>query len=338
MSVFTRSETYRPFKYAWAVEEAKRHAIDMFWDIHEVDLTDDLRQYKSEGGLETKNVSHEQNKLLVDSLLCLFTELDKTVGEGYTKLLPHILNNEIRNLLMTFAAREVTHQRAYALAAETFGFPDSAWVGFKEYVEMQDKLDLLSTDVGDLSIPLNACKHLGKILLGEKIGLFGAFTSFLNLKRYGILIGFNDVNQWSLWDETAHVQGNIKALKAMSEDLTKEEVKELTKFLVDLSSEYVECENKLLDLLYGMVPQEGLSLVSHKEYIEYIRYEVLKDLNISIGTELTIPEEFEFMEWLTSGENHDNFFEKKVTDYSHEPLKGEVNYDKYSKILEDRLY
>jgi len=337
MSVFVRSETYRPFKYPWAVEEAKRHSIDMFWDVHEVDLIDDLRQYKSEGGLETKNVSHAQNKRLIDTLLCLFTELDKTVGEGYTKILPHILNNEIRNLLMTFSCREVTHQRAYALAAETFGFADSDWLAFKDYVQMQDKLDLLNSDLGDLSVPLNACKHLGKILLGEKIGLFGAFTSFLNLKRYGLLIGFNDVNQWSLWDETAHVQGNIKSLKAMAEDLNKDEIKDLTRFLIKLSSEYVECEHKLLDLLYDMVPQEGLTLESHKEYINFIRYDVLKDLGISVK-KLTIPEEFEFMDWLTSGENHDNFFEKKVTDYSHEPLKGEVSYDKYLKILENRLY
>jgi ribonucleotide reductase beta subunit family protein with ferritin-like domain len=339
LSVFKESETYRPFKYPWAVEAAKEHAIDMHWDVHEVDLLDDIRQFKSDGGLETENVSHKQNKELIASQICLFTEIDKNVGVGYKKLIPYVKNNEISNLLSTFLAREVVHQRAYALAAETFGFPDSAWVEFKDYVEMQDKLDLIDKDIGDLSQPINAAKHLCKVLLGEGIGLFGAFSSFLNFKTKGLLIGFNDINQWSLNDENFHVKYNIKIVKEMLKDCTEDEVSEFKDFAIEMAFEYEACELAYVDLLPD---QDGLTKEGYARYFKHLKETRLKELGVlnrlKLSSPSTIPEEFEFMEWLTTGGHHDNFFEKKITDYSHEPLKGNVDYNKYKGILEEKLY
>lgn len=166
MSVFKESLSYRPFKYPWAVSAAKKHTIDMHWAEHQVELQDDLIQYNSANGLKTKGVSHQENKATLDFNLSLFTEMDKSVGQGYTKLLPSIGNNEIRNLLLTFAAREVVHQRAYALAAETFGFPDDSWVMFREYVEMQNKIDLL-TATETVGSKFESARLLATILLGR---------------------------------------------------------------------------------------------------------------------------------------------------------------------------
>ena len=92
MSVFEESKSYRPFKYPKLVELSKVHSVDMHWTEAQIDLTDDLRQYNSKNGLSTKEVSHSTNKHIIDSILCLFTELDKTVANGYTKLLPLVKN------------------------------------------------------------------------------------------------------------------------------------------------------------------------------------------------------------------------------------------------------
>ena len=160
MSIFEQSKSYRPFVYPWMVEAEVKHRVDMHWSEVQVDLSDDLRQYHSKGGLGTPTVTHESNKARLEKLLPLFTESDASVGAGYAQLLAHIGNNETRMLLMTQAAREVTHARGYALANETFGFPESSWASFLEYQEMSDKIDLLRADCGDLSIPLNWCKVL----------------------------------------------------------------------------------------------------------------------------------------------------------------------------------
>lgn len=337
MSIFEESKSYRPFKYPWAVEAEKKHTIDMHWHENQTDLADDLRQYHSKDGMKTDNVSHESNKNILNKLLMLFTEMDASVGEGYTRLLPHVKNNEIRTLLIVHAAREVRHQRAYALAAETFGFTSTQWGEFQQYEEMRNKLELLVQNVGDLSKPINFAKYLGVILLGEGISLFGAFSCLLNLKRYGLMMGFNVVNEWSLADEDDHVNNNIRILKTIiNEDLTENEVFELKFFLVDAVEKYVHAERVFIDLVFQMGNQEGMTKGEVKEYISFLgryRQYQLDLLPAEEVGESPLP----WMDYILSGSKHTNFFETKVTEYSHNGLTGEVDYSKYRDILEERF-
>lgn len=329
MSIFTESKSYRPFSYPWAVEAAQKHSIDMYWDSHQVELQDDLRQYNSKDGLATQNVSHTTNQNIVKKTLCLFTEMDKTVGEGYTKILNKVRNNEIRNMLMTFAQREVVHQRAYALAAETFGFTDSDWSEFSEYAEMREKLDVMSRSFykEDTSPTLAFAIDLVQIAIGEGIGLFGAFASLLNFKRWGKLVGFNDINQWSLKDEQEHVIYNFRVISEVFKELTEAEKIELHNVIDQLVKAYVDAEHKFIDLVYEMGNQEGLTKEELKEYILYLA-ELRKFQLGLIGVREVRKNPLPWMEWLVSGATQDNFFEKKVTDYSH-GLTGKVDYSKY---------
>lgn len=329
MSVFKTSESYRPFQYPWAVEAARKHAIDMFWDIHQVELQDDLRQYNSKDGLATPNVSHEINKKIIDDTVCLFTEMDKVVGEGYTTLLPFIKNNEIRNMLMTFAAREVVHQRAYALAAETFGFTDGDWSRFREYKEMREKIEVMGGKFFEANHrdEMKAAIILAQIAIGEGLGLFGAFTNLLNFKRFGKIIGFNDINQWSLIDEQEHVVNNFRALREMRKDLSEVENLYLNEMIVKIVEAYVNAENNYLDLVYSIGNQEDFTKEQAKENILYLSELRMYQMGLISATEVR-KNPAPWMEWLVSGAKHDNFFEKKVTDYSH-GLVGKVDYAKY---------
>lgn len=336
MSVFKTSEAYRPFLYSWAVEAAKKHSIDMHWHENQIELQDDLRQYNSKDGLKTKNVSHEVHKNIVDKVICLFTEMDKTVGEGYTKVLPFVRNNEIRNMMMTFASREVIHQRSYALLAETFGFSDSDWIAFADYAEMREKLDTMVDDYStdDMRDEMKFCIGLSQLLLGEGIGLFAAFTVLLNFKRQGLFVGFNDVNSWSLKDEQEHVINNIRTLKEAMKDLTEVERILLLDIIDGLIIRYVDAEHKFLDLVYEMGDQEDLTKESAKDYITYLgelrRFQIGM---ISAGEVRQNP--LPWMEWMLTGASHSNFFEKRVTDYSHSGLIGEINYNRYHNLLDN---
>lgn len=335
-SIFIENKSYRPFAHPWAVEIEKRHAIDMHWHEAQTDLADDLRQYHTEDGMKTDNVSHESNKNMLNKLLMLFVEMDASVGEGYTRLLPHVKNNEIRTMMMTFAAREVRHQRAYALAAETFGFTNSQWGEFAEYKEMNDKLDLMLQDVGDLSKPINFAKYLSVILLGEGISLFGAFACLLNLKRYGLMMGFNNVNEWSLLDESEHVEGNIKTLfEIKSCDLTDEENEELNEFIRKTVRSYEKAEHTFLDLVFEMGDQEGMTLQEAKDYISFLGRFRKYQLGL-LPFEDVGENPLSWMDYILSGSKHTNFFENKVTDYSHNGLSGDVDYSKFMSALEDR--
>lgn len=333
MSVFEVSKAYRPFSYPWAAEAAKRQMIDLYWDVHQLDLSDDVRQYHSVDGLKSKTVSHEVNKAIVKKLLCLFTELDRTVAEGYTKIIPFAKNNEIRNLLMTHAAKEVVHQRAYAIAAETFGFSDQEWLEFQDYVEMRDKLDVMSDQLYDEQDrpEMKFCIGLSQILLGEGIGLFAAFVTLLNYKRQGRLMGFNDVNQWSLIDEQDHVDNNIKILKAARKSLTEAENIVLDKIILKLVRSYVDAEHRLIRMIYKDGEQEDLTGEQVEDYIEYLGE--LREASLGLRKARDVrPNPLKWMEWML-GAKHDNFFEKRVTDYSHNKLEGDVDWNQYAHLV-----
>ena len=334
MSVFKESKSYRPFTYSWAAEAAQRHEVDMYWSTHQINLQDDIQQYYSKEGLKTTTVSHEQNKAILDKTLCLFTEMDRTVGAGYTEVLPFIKNNEIRNMMLRFASREVTHQAAYALAAETFGFSNSDWTAFAEYKEMVDKLDAMGENVvpDGARDELRATIKLTQILLGEGVGLFGAFATLLNQKRHGILNGFNDINEWSLKDEQEHVINNIRTVQEMKLDLTEIERMALEYVTRRFIDRFREAEYKYLELVFELGGAEGLTLAEMKGYIDYLCQLRLFQLGyVSLADVPTNP--LPWMEWLLGANKHSNFFEKKVTDYVHKELPGEINYNRYRRML-----
>ena len=333
-SVLTQSESYRPFHFPWAIETAKKQVIDMTWDVHQIELQDDLRQYNSKDGLATRNFSHEHNKKIVDTLSLSFTEMDRGVAQGYVKLIPYSKNNEVLTADITMAFKETIHQRAYALAAESFGFTDADWVAFKQYQEMNAKIDAISgSEEIDPSTRLGYCKLRTQIAMGEGIGLFGSFTSFLNFKRFGKLMGFNDVNSWSLSDETGHVEYNFRVIENEEKLLSYVERLELKKFTEQVVENYVLAEHSFIDLIGD---QEDLPREKLKEYIVYIGKLRLYQRNYLDFKE--VPENpLDWMDHILSAGKAENFFEKKVTSYSHQPLIGEIDYSGYATAALSRV-
>ena len=85
-----------------------------------------------------------QRKITSPTFLRLFTQADVAVGQNYyDQLIPKFKNNEVRNMLGSFACREAIHQRAYALLNETLSSPPEEYHAFLEYSEMADKIDFM---------------------------------------------------------------------------------------------------------------------------------------------------------------------------------------------------
>ena len=329
MSIFKETIAYRPFNYPWAMDMAVEHNIALYWDTHQLDLSSDLPQFHNEGGLETANVSHASNKNMLEKMLSLFTQMDVAAGSLYRVLMPHVKNNEISNMWMAFSNREGAHQRAYALGVEEFGFPESTWSEFMEYDEMFKKIDLMTNlHSRDLTNKLDFSKTVAQLLLAEGICLFGAFACMLNLKRFGLLLGFNLVNEWSLRDEQKHVEGNMRVLAEVRKELSSGENLELDMFIKDLVEQFILAEDNFIDTVFEMGPQEGMTAQDMKNYIRYLGDLRLKQLKLptTYGVE---ENPLEWMDWILTGKKHGNFFEKKVTDYDHSGLVGEIDYSVY---------
>ena len=334
MSIFTPTTQYRPFKYPKLMEYAAEQNIALAWHENQIDLSNDVSQYHTEGGLATENVSHEANKNNLTKMLTLFTQMDVGAGQLYAELAPHVKNNEARNWLLSSGNKEGIHQRSYALAVETLNLPESTWGEFMEYKEMQDKIDLLTGIAGrDHSKPLDFAKTLVQLLLAEGICLFGAFACMLNLKRFGKISGTNTINEWSLRDEERHVEGNIIMLKAIiKSDLSNEQIEELYSFITQMVNAYIQAEHRFIELVFEMGEQEDMTEQDMKDYIVYLGQVRLHQLGFEVKP---VNNPLTWMPFILGGEQHSNFFEKRETAYDHEGLEGLIDYSKYANITKD---
>lgn len=237
------STVYKPFYAPWAVELAKVHE-KIHWVEEEADLSEDVNQWKGNG------LSKEEKSFITD-VLRLFTQSDVIVGQNYYDyLIPKFKNNEIRNMLGSFAAREAIHQRAYALLTDTLGLPDSEYSAFREYKEMKDKADyMLKNDNSSLK-GLGLC--LAKSVFSEGVLLFASFAMLLNFQRFGKMKGMGKIVEWSQRDEAVTPETEV-----MLEDGTYKKIKD------------IEIGEKILE--FDVITQE----LSFKE-VETIK-EVIRD-------------------------------------------------------------
>jgi ribonucleoside-diphosphate reductase beta chain len=131
MSLLETSKSYVPV-YPEFVEVTRLHE-ELHWHEGEAKLQEDVEQWK------TGKIT-DQEKYFINSILRLFVQSDVAVGgDYYDNLIPVFKNNEVRNMLGSFAGREGVHQRAYALLSDTLGFGDNFYQEFLEYEDMKEK-------------------------------------------------------------------------------------------------------------------------------------------------------------------------------------------------------
>jgi glutaredoxin 3 len=243
------SQTYKPFHYPWAVEITTRHE-KAHWIEDELDLSEDVSDWKS--GKVT-----QVEKDYVTNILRLFTQSDVAVGQNYyDQFIPKFKNNEIRNMLGSFAAREGIHQRAYALLNETLGLPDSEYHAFLEYKEMVNKIEFMQES--DNSTMKGLGLALAKSVFNEGVALFASFVMLLNFQRFGKMKGMGKVVEWSIRDESMHVEGNAKLFRQFCVEHPKVVDDDFKTDIYSMARLAVKLEDKFVDLAYKMGEIEGL--------------------------------------------------------------------------------
>ena len=306
------SQTYKPFYYPWAVDLTTRHEM-VHWIEDEVDLADDVADWKG-------NKVSKKEKEYITNILRLFTQSDVAVGQNYYDIfIPKFKNNEIRNMLGSFAAREGIHQRAYALLNETLGLPDSEYHAFLEYKEMTDKVDFMMDS--DSSTLRGLGLALAKSVFNEGVALFASFVMLLNFQRFGKMKGMGKVVEWSIRDESMHVEGNSKLFKAFCNEHSRIVDDEFKADIYKMAKTAVKLEDKFIDLAYEVGGIEGLKAEEVKEYIRYITDRRLLQLGLKPNFKVK-DNPLPWLEWILNGADHTNFFENRVTEYEVAGLTG----------------
>ena len=312
MSLLKTSETYKPFKYPWAVELSKKHE-EIHWIEDEAELSEDVQDWK------TKLTDSE--KEFITHVLRLFTQSDVQVGENYHELLiPKFKNNEVRNMLSSFAAREAVHQRAYALLNDTLGLPDEDFHKFLEYKEMADKIDFMKE--GETNSHTGLALALAQSVFNEGMSVFASFVMLLNFQRFGKMKGMATIVEWSIRDETIHVQGNSKLFREFCEEHPRIVNDELKSKIYSMAENAVKLEEKFIQLAFKGNEVQGLTKKEVRDYIRHIADRRLLQLGLKpLFNQKKNP--LPWLDWVLNGASHDNFFEKRVTEYSVAGMEGE---------------
>jgi glutaredoxin 3 len=316
------SETYKPFHYPWAVEITTRHE-KVHWIEDELDLSEDVADWKSG---KTSVIEREY----ITNILRLFTQSDVAVGQNYfDQFIPKFKNNEVRNMLGSFASREGIHQRAYALLNETLGLSDAEYHAFLEYQEMADKIEFMMDS--DPNTVRGLGLSLAKSVMNEGVALFASFVMLLNFQRFGKMKGMGKVVEWSIRDESIHVEGISKLFKAYCAEHPRIIDDEFKAQIYEMARMAVKLEDKFVDLAYKMGEIEGLDSSEVKTYIRYITDRRLLQLGMKPNFKVK-DNPLPWLEWVLNGADHTNFFENRVTEYEVAGLNG-----KWDDVYENQV-
>jgi ribonucleotide reductase beta subunit family protein with ferritin-like domain len=304
---------YKPFQYPWAMLAAEEHE-KIHWGTWEAELQEDINQWK---GQTLSNTEKEH----ITQILRLFTQSDVQVGGNYCELfIPVFKNNEIRNMLLSFANREGTHQRAYALLNDTLGLAEKEYWAFMEYHEMAEKIAFMQKN--NVQTKKGIGLSLAQSVCNEGMSLFSAFVMLLNYQRFGKMKGMCTIVEWSVRDESIHVQYMSKLFRTFCEEHPKIVNDEFKKEIYDMYKTAVALEDKVIDLAYKMGDIEGLTPDEMKQYIRFIADRRLIQLGLKPNYGVK-DNPLPWLDWLLNGDTISNFFEKRVTDYNASGLNGE---------------
>jgi glutaredoxin 3 len=316
MSTLTNfNKTYKPFFHDWAVDLTKKHE-EIHWTEDEADLSEDISDWKLK--------LSEQEKEFITHILRLFTQGDVQVGQNYYDyLIPKFKNNEVRVMLGSFANREGTHQRAYALLNDTLGLPDEEYHKFLEYKEMLDKIDFMQDN--DSNSQTGIALTLAKGVLNEGVALFASFVMLLNFQRFGKMKGMGTVVEWSIRDETVHVEGGAKLFHEFCNEHPRIVNDELKAKVYQMAKEAVDLEDQFIELAFSNNKIEGLTKHDVRNYIRFITNRRLIQLGLKPIFDVK-ENPLDWLDWVLNGVSHDNFFEKKVTEYSVNGMSGDWDW------------
>lgn len=293
------------------------------WLPDEADMSQDVTQWK-DGTISTSE------KAYIKMILRGFTQTDHDVCGGYVeKLLPIFKQADARMALLSCANREVTHVLGYKRLNDTLGYDNVEFMSeFLLFDELKAKHEFMVESV-DLSTKRGIAEYLAKQVLMEGVNLFGPFVQLLDFSRYGKLPGMVSVNQWSIIDESMHVEVLAELFRIFVEENPEVVTDELKRTIYDFARKSVKLEHDSLRLTFNIHTPKKMTLKQAEDYLCLVCDYRMQQLGLKpqFGIDKNpLP----FVEEITGDGVLGNFFETTITAYSKDSMTGEWIYPEYN--------
>lgn len=314
MSLLKARDYYKPFSYPWAFQAYETQHHDMHWAPWEAPMMDDIKDWNSK--------LSEAERSLLTQLFRFFTQADVDIARGYReKYINRFPHPEISMMLFAFGAAEANHIHSYATLMETLGISEGEFRAFTEYKAMRDKHDYMferdtGSGIADLMVDLAVFSAFG-----EGMQLFSSFALLMSFQRRSLMKGMTTIIEWSIRDESHHVENMLKLFHALREEHPRAWNDETKKRIYDTCRAMVVLEDAFIDQAFSLGPVEGVTPEDAKAYIRFIADRRLLQLGLKPNYGQTV-NPFDWLDELMNIPTHTNFFEQRSTDYSKEEIDG----------------
>ena len=285
------------YKDIW---EMYKKAVASFWTVEEVDLIQDLSDWKK---------LSDNEKFFIKNVLAFFAGSDGIVLENLVeRFMNDIQIPEVRSFYGFQVAIENIHSECYSLLIDTYITDPLEKTKLFNAIDtipcVQKKANWAIKWIGDKESSFQ--KRLIAFAVVEGIFFSGSFCSIFWLKSRKLMPGLSFSNQLISRDEKLHTDFAVLLYNNyIKNKINQDEVHKMFREAVDIEIEFIT-ESIPCNMI-------GMNTELMKEYIKYVADFLLTQLNYDKIWKVQNP--FGFMEQI-SLEGKTNFFESRVSEYS----------------------
>ena len=272
---------------------------DLFWRVEEIDLSKDYKDWDILSGDE---------KYFISMILAFFAASDGIVLENLgVRFMSEVQISEARAFYGLQIAMENIHSIMYSTLIETYikdkTEKSKLFNALNEFECIKKKGDWAIKWINDKKASF--ATRLVAFACVEGIFFSGAFCAIFWLKKRGLLPGLTLSNEFISRDEALHTEFAVLLHSKLEKPLKKQKIHEIIKEAVTIETEFI---NEALSCRLI-----GMNSMLMQQYIEFVADRLSLQLGGDKIYESSNP--FDWMENI-SIEGKDNFFEKRVSEYS----------------------
>lgn len=309
-----------PFRYPWA-RKFYQNGVSNNWTPEEISMQKDVEQWKSRTSLTA-----DERRMVLWNLGFFSTAESLTANNIVLAVYKHLKVPEFRQYLLRQAYEEAVHTDMFIYGCDSLGLsPDEVYNAYQTIPSIKEKDDFVATltkgvDQPDFVVDPSDIKSvqtfvrdlIGFYLIMEGIFFYAGFAMMLGLKENGKMVGMGQQFNYTLRDESVHVDFGLTVIKTIIEEYPQIWTKEFQQEIYDLVREAVRLESlyvndALPNGIFGLLP---------KSFIEYVQHIADRRLtSIGLKAIYNTKNPFGFMTKAVDLTKEVNFFESRPTEY-----------------------
>ncbi len=310
----TNLNDFNNIKYTWT-SEWYRQAMNNFWIPEEINLNQDIKDYR--------NLS-EDEKTAFDKILSFLIYLDSLQTAQLPNLEAYVTANEINLCLSIQAFQESIHSQSYSYILDTICSPEERtdilyqWKNDEFLLERNKFIGDQYNDFFEEKNEKNFMKALIANYILEGVYFYSGFMFFYNLGRMGKMPGTVQEIRYINRDENTHLWLFRSIILDMKKEYPELFTDEQNKIYTGMIRYGVEAEIAWAKYVIGEKIQ-GLSMKMVEDYIKYLGNLRSTGLGFGVlyeGYEREIPSMKWVSEYSDPNKIKTDFFEGKPSAYS----------------------